>query len=349
MATTTASWQADPDLLASNQGGNQRSNHLQTTTNSIPQQLSSWTQRCLREISIAVVLAVILLTLSWITPAFFRLEHLKDKLVANAPVLVAAIGMTLVILSRQIDISIGSQFSVCSVVAALLAQSGWPIPLIVIFTVICGTLLGWMNGWFVAIWGLPAIVVTLATMVIYREALRWWREGEFVRNLQDRWQWFGTDQIVGQWIIMGLACGVFLLMLWILNHTALGRSVYAVGSNQEAARLVGVQPPLVLLGIFSVMGALVGLAAVLNTARFGDIDPNSGNGLELQTIAAVVVGGTAVSGGRGTLWGTLLGVLLLGIIGPALVFLKIQPEWEKAIQGGIILAAVASEAWRKPD
>jgi rhamnose transport system permease protein len=119
--------------------------------------------------------------------------------------------------------------------------------------------------------------------------------------------------------------------------------VYATGSDPEAARLAGIRHRLVVFGVFTMMGALAGLAALLNAVRFVTVDPKDGEGLEIQAIAAVVVGGTAVSGGRGTLVGSFIGVLLLGSIGPALVFLGIQPQWEKAVQGLIILLAVASD------
>jgi rhamnose transport system permease protein len=124
-----------------------------------------------------------------------------------------------------------------------------------------------------------------------------------------------------------------------------GRSVYATGSDPEAARLAGIRPRRVVFGVFVIMGALAGIAALLNAVRFADVDPNAGTGLELQVIAAVVVGGVAVSGGRGTLAGSLIGVALLGSIGRALVFLQVSPQWEKAIQGLIILLAVASDAF----
>lgn len=299
----------------------------------------------MRSLAVAAALALVLIALVVVAPAFFRPEHLRDKLVANAPVLVVAVGMTLVILSRQIDISVGSQFSICGIVAALLAENGYGLPIVALGAVACGALMGLLNGVFVALLELPAIVVTLATMVIGREALRWWREGEFVRNLQDRLQWFGAEQSTGQWMIVAIAALVWFVAAIGMTYTALGRSVYAVGSHQEAARLVGVRPRRVLLGVFVIMGGLCGLAALLSSVRFGDVDPNAGTGLELQTIAAVVIGGTSVSGGRGSLVGTLLGVALLGIIGPALVFLGTAPQWEKALQGAIILAAVACEGW----
>lgn len=301
-------------------------------------------QRYAREISIALAIVGLLLLMALLAPAFFRPEHLKDKLVANAPVLVVAIGMTLIIIAKQIDISVGSQFSVCGILTALAAQQDWPLPLVVLVAIGCGALMGAVNGWFVAQLKLPAIVVTLATMVIYRESLRWWREGEFVRGLQDRLQWFGMGQVAGQWIIVGVAVLILVGMLLALWLMPAGRSVYAVGSNHEAARLVGDHPERVLFGCFVLIGALTGLAALLGSVRFGDIDPGAGNGLELQVIAAVVIGGSSISGGRGNLIGTTLGVVLLGLIGPALVFLHIQPQWEKALQGAIILVAVATES-----
>ncbi|MFM8892828.1 MAG: ABC transporter permease, partial [Planctomycetia bacterium] len=170
-------------------------------------------------------------------------------------------------------------------------------------------------------------------------------EGEFVLGLPDDFQWFGLGQQMGQWTVILAAWAFFLVAVWCLRNLAWGRAVYAVGSDAEAARLAGMRPGLVTLAIFLGMGAITGLASLLNAIQFGAVDPNSGVGLELQVIAAAVVGGTAISGGRGTLWGTLVGVALLGTIGPALVFLDAEPEWEKAVQGLIILTAVATDAF----
>jgi rhamnose transport system permease protein len=298
--------------------------------------------RHLRELSVAAAYAALLLVLAVAAPSFFR-EQFRASLVASAPVLAAAVGMTLVILARQIDISIGSQFSICGVVAGLLAKQGLPMPLVAAGTLAAGAAMGAVNGAFVAGMRLPSIVVTLATMVTLRESLRWAREGEFVRDLPAGFQWFGAGQTAGQWIVLGVALAVFLIFAWGLRNLAAGRAVYATGSDPEAARLAGIRPKRVVFSIFVLMGALAGLASLLNAVRFADVDPNSGAGLELQVIAAVVVGGTAVSGGRGTPLGTLLGVALLATIGPALVFLHVSPQWEKAIQGVIILAAVASD------
>jgi rhamnose transport system permease protein len=306
-----------------------------------------------RELSVAAVYAVLLITLATAAPRFFGPDQLRTFLVSNSAVLVAAVGMTLVILCRQIDISVGSIFSICGVVAGLLAKAGLPIGLVVLGTLLVGSGLGAINGSLVAGLGMPSIVVTLATLVIGRESLRYVREGEFVRNLPAGFQWFGAGQMAGQWLVISTALGVFAVFAWGSRNLAAGRAVYATGSDPEAARLAGIRPRRVVFAVFVVMGTLAALAALLSAVRFSQVDPNSGAGLELQVIAAVVVGGAAVSGGRGTLVGSLVGVALLGSIGPALVFLGAnphlaflgaKPQWQKAIEGLIILLAVAWDA-----
>ena len=273
-----------------------------------------------REISVAAAYAALLLLLAVAAPGFYRGDEFRSILVKSAPVLIAAVGMTLVILARQIDISIGSQFSICGIAAGLFARAGVPMAMAIPLTLLVGALMGVLNGFLIAGAGLPAIVVTLATRVVLKEALRWIREGEFVRGLPDSFQWLGLGQAAGRWMLILAAVGVFALFLWGLRFLAAGRSVRAVGSDAEAARLSGIPPRRVVFWVFVLMGALTGLAALLNAIRFPQVDPNAGDGLELQVIAAVVVGGVAISGGRGTLAGVLIGVLLLLSISSALVF-----------------------------
>ncbi len=306
-----------------------------------------------RELSVALAYGLLLAILALVaplgtiakakgkdSPSFFQSGEPRAILVRNAPVLLAAVGMTLVILAQHIDISIGSQVSLCAVTAGLLAKTGLPMPLVALGTLLTGA----VNGLLIATLGLPSIVVTLATLVIFREGLRWWREGEFVKNLPPDFQWFGLGQNTGQWLVVLLALAIFIVFAWGLRYLAAGRMVYATGSDPEAARLAGMRPQRVVLAVFILMGALAGLCALLSAVQLPQVDPKQGEGLELQVIAAVVVGGVAISGGRGTLVGTLLGVAFLGTIGSALVFLGAQPFWARAIQGAIILVAVASDA-----
>ena len=155
-------------------------------------------KRYRRELSVTACLSALLLALAVVAPAFFGRQQVLTTLTTAAPVLVAACGMTLVILTRQIDISVGSQFALCSVAAGLMAKAGLPMPAVVLGAVLGGAALGAFNGWLVAGLGLPSIVVTLATFVTWRETLRWSREGEFVKDLADGFQWWGLGQGRGQ-------------------------------------------------------------------------------------------------------------------------------------------------------
>ncbi|HJZ81212.1 MAG TPA: ABC transporter permease [Pyrinomonadaceae bacterium] len=297
-----------------------------------------------REASVLLAYIVLLAAVGVIAPSFFNAGNLRDLAMNNAAVLIVAVGMTLVILAGEIDISVGSQFAVCTIATGWLARADVPIFLVLLLVIAIGALLGTVGGFFVARLRLPSIVVTLALMVAWRDALRWITEGEWVQNLPGNFQWFGLGQKAGQLLIIGAALLLLLAFALMLRHLTAGRAVYAVGSNSEAARLCGVEPQRIVLGVFVLMGALVGLGAALNAVRFSIVPSNAGFGLELKAIAAVVVGGTAITGGRGRVVGTLIGVALLGTIGTALTFAGINAFWEKAIQGAIILVAVGSDA-----
>jgi rhamnose transport system permease protein len=302
-------------------------------------------KRSFRELSVLGALAAVLVGMAIFAPAFFSPQPLLSLLTREAPTLIVACGMACVIITRQIDISVGSMFSVCSVCAGLLAARGWPLLLVLPASVALGALLGAVNGLLVAGLRLPSIVVTLATMVTLRQGLNLVRQGEFV-NLPDRIQWFGLSQTAGQLVLVG-ASVVFLVALALaMRHVAAGRFVYAVGTDAEAARLAGIRPQLVTFLVFIFIGALTGLAAMMNLAQSPQVQPLSGAGLELKVIAAVVVGGVAISGGRGNLWGAFTGLLLLACVSPALIHLHIEAYWEKAIQGAIILLAVVADGLR---
>lgn len=301
--------------------------------------------RYFREWSVAGALAALLLVLAIFARDFYQGQPLLSLATSETPTLVVAIGMAMVIICREIDISVGSLFSVCAVCAGLLAAEHVPLPLALLGSVAVGALLGAANGALVAGLRLPSIVVTLATMVTWREGLNWWRQGEFV-YLPGGLQWFGLSQVQGQWTLVIAALVLLVVFAVALRRIAAGRFLYAVGTDAEAARLAGIRPQAVKFWAFVLMGAFTGLAAVMNLVQSPQIDPKSGTGLELKVIAAVVVGGVAINGGRGNLWGAFSGVLLLACISPALIHLHIEAYWEKAIQGAIILLAVVADGVR---
>ena len=300
-----------------------------------------------REFTLIAAIAALLLLVGLLAPHFFAPANLRDLLVKLCPPLLVAGGMTLVIVARQIDVSVGAQFCICGVVAGLLTEAHFSLIFAAAGAALAGTVMGAINGLLVTLLEIPSIVVTLATLVIGRESLRWLRQGAFVRDLPPGFQWFGLSQTAGQWLLVAAAVIIFAAITWSARHVAFGRAIFATGSDPENARLAGLRPHCITLSAFTLLGALTGIAALLNAVRFADVDPGAGIGLEMQVIAAAVAGGAAVTGGRGSLPGTLLAVILLGLIGPALVFLRIEPHWEKAIQGLIILAAVAADSARR--
>jgi rhamnose transport system permease protein len=299
-----------------------------------------------REITVAGALLLLFGALAIFAPNFYEMQPLLSRFTAQMPALVAAIGITLVIITRQIDISIGAQFSMCAVVAGIVAAAGLPLGVAVLAAVATGIVMGAFNGLLVAWLGLPSIVVTLATMVTWNEALRLWQQGRLM-SLPAGIQWFGMSQATGQGIVMGLSLALLVVFAWAMRKLAIGRYVYATGTDAEAARLAGINPRWMTFGVFALTGALAGIAAVLNMVQSPQVQPNAGDGLELKVIAAAVVGGVAITGGRGNLWGVLLGLMLLVNVNPALTHFHQPPYWERAIQGLVILLAVVGDGLRR--
>jgi rhamnose transport system permease protein len=303
-----------------------------------------------REVAVALVNVAILLLVAIATHGFFTADNLLDLFLANMPVILIALGMTLVIVTGQIDISVGSVFAVCSVLAGMTARAGAPLLVYVLVTCVAGTACGALNGALTAYVRLPSIVVTLATMVALRDGLRWQTQGAWVGDLPAGFVQLGMGQTK-----YTLAVAVLTLLITVgfalgLRYLRAGRAVFATGANAEAAREIGIDTHRVVFTAFTLTGALTGLAAVLNAVRFREVPSNSGIGMEMKVIAAVVVGGAAITGGSATVTGTLLGVILLGVAGPALTFLGVSAYWENALQGGIILVAVSANGigrWRR--
>ena len=298
-----------------------------------------------RELSVGLAIGLLGLLLAVAAPAYFSRENLSDLFLANLPVLIVAVGATLVIVTGEIDISVGSVFAICGILAGVAAKSGLPIAAVAAIACAAGALLGTINGGLVAYLRLPSIVVTLATMVALRDALRWTTQGAWVQDLPASFQWLGLGQAAYPAVASIAAVTLVAAIAWGCANLAAGRAVFATGSNPEAARLAGLNTAKVKLAVFAFAGACTGLAALLNSVRFNQIPSNAGLGLEMKVIAAVVVGGAAIRGGRATFVGTVLGVVLLGAIGPALTFLGVNAYWERAIQGAIILAAVSIDSF----
>lgn len=263
-----------------------------------------------------------------------------------------SIGMTLVILSGGIDLSVGSVLALAGAVAAGLLRNGMPLPVFgvaVQFTpfgalvagLIVGAALGWFNGWTITRFKLPPFVATLGMLSIARGLTLLWTKGFPITGLGAEFGFIGTGHWLGLpmpvWI-SGVLVAVFVL---VTRKTRLGRYLYAIGGNERAAQLTGLNLRAIKVAVYALGGALAGIAGLLLTARLDSATPNAGIGYELDSIAAVVIGGTSLSGGRGSVCGTVLGCLIIGVLNNGLVLLEISPFWQQVIKGFVILAAVA--------
>jgi rhamnose transport system permease protein len=299
-----------------------------------------------REAGIAVMIVLFCLAVGAVKPQFLSLDQLRIILLLTPLIMIAAMGQMMVIVARHVDLSIGSTLGFAAMVSGMLYRfvEGEPWWVGIPLSVAVGAVLGLINGLLVQLFRLPAIIVTLGTLSLYRGATfiisnakqidRQWIPSE-LKGLSQ------TSPILGiPWIIF-IAFGVALLTHYFLNHTRIGRQVYAVGSNPVAAPLRGINVTLVTLLVFTISGALAGLAGILYASRWGFVNPsNTGSGFEFQVIAAVVIGGVSINGGVGTVLGTVLGVLLLGCVAAALPLLGIPGTSQAAIYGAVILVAL---------
>jgi ribose transport system permease protein len=274
--------------------------------------------------------------------SFFSYENLTDILLNTATNAIPAFGMLFIILIGQIDNSVGAQLAACCFVTGFLARSNAPMIVILLAAMGTGAILSAINGCLVSFLNLPAIIITLGTMNIYRGLIIFITGGTWITNLPQGFLEVGRGKIIGIPIPVLVMFVVFVIIAFILRYTSFGRNFYAVGSNNNAARLSGLPVRRIKIAAFVVSGLLVGLTAVFYTGHYGNVQSNTGEGFQMIAISAVVVGGASVFGGRGTSVGTLLGALLVTMIGTMLIYFQISAYWEMAVRGLIILLATTT-------
>ena len=298
-----------------------------------------------RELGIVVALGLLILVTGILEPRFVGAGSLRDLALNASIIAILAVGQTLVIVTRNIDISVGSILGLAAFMAGTTLSNNpdLPIALVMVMGMGLGAACGLLNGVLVTFGRVPALVVTLGTLYIFRGLAFLWTDGRQVNaeTLPDRFLNLGTDAIVGIPILVVFAFVVVLVVGQGLRDLRSGRELYAIGSNPEAARLAGVRSDRRVNAAFVISGALAGLGGVLFTARFGTVDATAGTGYELTVVAAAVVGGVAVFGGSGSVYGAALGALLLGSITSSLIVLKVDAFWQMAAIGGLLLLAIA--------
>lgn len=263
---------------------------------------------------------------------------------------IAALGMTLIIISGGIDLSVGSAIALSSVVAAIAMSRGWSLPAAIVAALLTGGCCGLYNGLLITVLRLPPFIATLGTLGFFRGVAKWWTDSrpvsaptqgleQWVRTIPPR-EWMIVSP--GVWLLFGLA----VIMALVLRRTIFGRYAVAIGSNESTARLCGVRVPRVKVAIYVVAGLLTGIAGVMQFARLTQGDPTVAVGLELDVIAAVVIGGASLSGGQGSLLGALAGAFMIQYLRNRCTVLGLSNFVQDMIVGHIIIVAVAVDQWR---
>ena len=299
-----------------------------------------------------IALIVMVVALSLLSDKFLTLANQRNILLQISVNLCLSIGMTLVILTGGIDLSVGAILALAGAVAAGLLKNGLVLKafgVVLQFTsfgaIIAGTLtglaLGLFNGFVITRFRLPPFVATLGMLSIGRGLTMLWTGGFPVTDLGPRFGFIGSGMFLGIPMPVWISAALVVLFYIVSQRTALGRYIYAVGGSERATAFSGINVDHLKLWVYALGGALAAVAGLVVTARLDAADPKAGLGYELDSIAAVVIGGTSLSGGRGSILGTVLGCLIIGVLNNGLFLLDVSPFWQQVVKGFVILAAVA--------
>lgn len=286
-----------------------------------------------------------------INPRFATIGNIVTVLRQTSINAVIATGMTFAILTGGIDLSVGSVLGLCGAVAAFMISSGSNVVLVIITTILLGTFIGYINGTLVTVGRLQPFIATLGTVTLLRGIILVFTQGRPI----------GVGDTPGSEAFTGIGRGfigplpipviimiiVFLIAYYILRHTKIGRYIYATGSNEEATMYSGIKTEKVKRFVYAVSGMMAALAGILITSRLGSAQPTSGVGYELDAIAAVVLGGTSMAGGIGTIAGTAIGALIIGLLNNALNLMQVSSYYQDVAKGIVILIAVLLDRKQK--
>jgi ribose transport system permease protein len=301
----------------------------------------------LRQYGLILALIILIVVFSFASEYFFSVPNFLNIARQVSVTAIVAVGMTFVIISGGIDLSVGSNLAFSGVIAAMtFAQSG-SVPLAFLAGVAVGFGIGLFNGLLTAKGRIAGFIVTLATMGAIRGFSFIVTGGNPVPAADPGFIFVGTGSVFGIAVPILIMVVIVALGSFVLNKTKFGRYVYAVGGNEKASRWSGLKVDRVQVAVYSLVGLLAGLAGVIFASRLGSGQPFAGDGFELDVIAAVILGGSSLAGGRGTISGTIIGVLIIGVLGNGLTLLDVSSYWQMVVQGAIIVAAVLIDRWAR--
>ncbi|MBB5149367.1 MULTISPECIES: ribose ABC transporter permease [Ureibacillus] len=287
-------------------------------------------------------LILLIIVVSILNPSFLTISNIFNVLRQVSISAIIAFGMTFVILTGGIDLSVGSTLALTGAVAASLLAGGFDPILSMGIALILGLILGAINGVIITKGKVAPFIATLATMTVYRGLTLVYTNGKPISGLGDHasFQLFGKGYFLGIPIPVITTLITFGILYFILHKTTFGRRVYAVGGNEEAAKLSGINADRVKIAVYAISGFLAALSALILTSRLNSAQPTAGQSYELDAIAAVVLGGTSLNGGKGWIFGTLIGALIIGVLNNGMNLIGVSSFWQQVVKGIVILLAV---------
>ena len=307
------------------------------------------TMKYMSELTTVIALIILMAVITIINSNFLTANNLLNLLLQVTSNALIAFGMTFVILTGGIDLSVGSILALSSALTAGLLGSGMPVTLAILISLILGCILGMMNGLLISYGKLAPFIVTLATMTIFRGATLVYTNGNpITKGLSDTFlfQFLGQGYIVGIPFPVIIMFIVFIVLYVLLHKTAFGKSVYAIGGNEKAAYISGVKLNKVKIIIYSISGIMASISGLIITSRLISAQPTAGASYEMDAIAAVVLGGTSLSGGKGRILGTLIGALIIGVLNNGLNIIGVSAFWQQVVKGVVILIAVLIDRFK---
>mgnify|MGYP000413112044 FL=1 len=307
------------------------------------------TMKYMSELTTVIALIILMAVITIINSNFLTANNLLNLLLQVTSNALIAFGMTFVILTGGIDLSVGSILALSSALTAGLLGSGMPVTLAILISLILGCILGVMNGLLISYGKLAPFIVTLATMTIFRGATLVYTNGNpITKGLSDTFlfQFLGQGYIVGIPFPVIIMFIVFIVLYVLLHKTAFGKSVYAIGGNEKAAYISGVKLNKVKIIIYSISGIMASISGLIITSRLSSAQPTAGASYEMDAIAAVVLGGTSLSGGKGRILGTLIGALIIGVLNNGLNIIGVSAFWQQVVKGVVILIAVLIDRFK---
>jgi len=303
-------------------------------------------KRVLKNYGFLIAFIAVCAILSVLSPVFLTRSNILNVVKQSSVFGIMAVGMTFVILTGGIDLSVGSILAFAGAVAAGMLKAGAPISLVMLASLGIGAVLGLANGLVITLGRITPFVTTLAMMSIARSLTLIYTNGYPISGFHPDFRFLGGGVLLGIPFPIVVFVATAILATVILGQTRLGRYTFAIGGNEEAVRLSGISSSFYKTMVYVISGLACGLAAVIHTSRLNSAEPVAGTGYELDVIAAVVIGGTSLNGGRGSVWGTLIGALLITVINTAMVLLNINPYYSGLVKGLILLGAVLLDRLR---